>query len=98
LKRSKPVVEARIEEQRSAGIDEGNGIYLTFESEPNFQLKFESLDLASSGIELCAVKTLPDNRMQATLFVPDGKLERFLILLSQKGESEGRGFGRSRLG
>ena len=36
-----PVAEARIEEQRSAGIDEGNGIYLTFESEPNFRLKFE---------------------------------------------------------
>lgn len=72
------VAEAQIEAQKVIGIDEGNGIYLTFESEPNFPLKFESLDLAASGIELCTVKTLPDNRMQATLFVPDGKLERFL--------------------
>jgi hypothetical protein len=73
-----PVAEERVEAQKAAGIDKGNGIYLTFESEPNFPLKFESLDLAASGVELCTVKTLPDNRMQATLFVPDGKLGRFL--------------------
>jgi hypothetical protein len=49
-----------------------------FESEPNFPLKFESLDLAKSGIELCNVKTHADNTMQATVFVPDGKLKLFL--------------------
>ena len=27
--------------------------------------------IAKSGIELCSVKTLPDNTMQATVFVPD---------------------------
>lgn len=36
------------------------------------------MDLAKSGIELCIVKTLADNRMQATVFVPDGKLDLFL--------------------
>jgi hypothetical protein len=54
------------------------GIYLTFDSEPNFPLKFESLDLTHSGIELCLVKTLADNRTQATVLVPDGKLHLFL--------------------
>ena len=33
-----------IEEQRAYGIDAKNGIYLQFESEPNFELKFESLE------------------------------------------------------
>ena len=78
LQAIQPVADERIEEQKAEGIDEGNGIYLTFDSEPNFELKFESLGLERSGIELCAVKTLPDNRTQATVFVPDGKLERFL--------------------
>ena len=73
-----PQAAARAGEQRALGLDDGLGIYLMFESEPNFPLKFESLDLAPSGVELCNVKTLADNTMQATVFVPDGKLELFL--------------------
>jgi len=73
-----PTAVARTEEQKAFGIYDGNGIYLAFESEPNFPLKFESLDLTASGIDLCAVKTLPDNTTQATVFVPDGKLGLFL--------------------
>jgi hypothetical protein len=73
-----PQVAARAEEQKALGLDAGLGIYLMFESEPNFPLKFESLDLTREGIELCNVKTLADNRMQATVFVPEGKLEFFL--------------------
>jgi hypothetical protein len=69
---------ARAEEQKAFGLDDGLGIYLTFQSEPNFDLKFESLDIARSGIELCTLKTTPDNRTQATVFVPDGKLDLFL--------------------
>jgi hypothetical protein len=70
--------QERAEDQKMQGIEDGNGIYLTFESEPNYELKFESLDVARSGIELCTVKTTPDNRQHATVFVPDGKLELFL--------------------
>jgi Subtilase family len=77
-----PEATARVETQRAQGLDAGLGIYLSFESEPNFPLKFESLDLANSGIELCMVKTLADSRTQATVFVPDGKLEVFLNKLS----------------
>lgn len=73
-----PQAAARAEEQAALGLDDGLGIYLMFESEPNFPLKFESLDLTKSGIELCNVKTLVNNTMQATVFVPDGKLELFL--------------------
>jgi hypothetical protein len=73
-----PEAEERADEQRTFGLDAGLGIYLAFQSEPNFELKLESLDLAKSGIELCNVKTLPDNTMQATVFVPDGKIDLFL--------------------
>ncbi|WP_316187960.1 MULTISPECIES: S8 family peptidase [unclassified Bradyrhizobium] len=74
----KPQAAARAEEQRAIGIDAGLGIYLRFDSEPNFPLKFESLDITGSGIQLCSVKTLQDNTMQATVFVPENKLELFL--------------------
>lgn len=70
--------QERAEEQTAFGLDDGLGIYLTFESEPNFELKFESLDVAKSGIELCTVKTTADDRTSATVFVPDGKLDLFL--------------------
>jgi hypothetical protein len=73
-----PQAQQRAEEQRAQGIDAGVGIYLVFESEPEFELRFESLEFTRSGIELCAVRRLPDNRMQATVFVPDGKLAYFL--------------------
>jgi hypothetical protein len=73
-----PVAEERAAAQRAAGIDAGVGIYLVFESEPNFELKFESLEFARSGIELCAVKRSSNNRMQAVVFVPDGRLGYFL--------------------
>jgi hypothetical protein len=73
-----PQAAARAEEQRALGLDAGLGIYLRFDSEPNFPLKFESLDLTSSGIQLCNVKTLPGNTMQATVFVPENKLALFL--------------------
>jgi hypothetical protein len=73
-----PQAAARAEEQKALGLDDGLGIYLRFQSEPNFPLKFESLDLTKSGIELCNVRTLADNSTQATVFVPDGKLELFL--------------------
>jgi len=73
-----PAATSRADEQKAFGFGDGLGIYLAFESEPHFPLKFESLDLARSGVELCSVKTLPDNRTQATVFVPDGKLGLFL--------------------
>lgn len=68
--------QQRIAEQKAEGVDAGNGIYLQFESEPGFDLKFESLEFSRSGIELCAVK-ISDHRTQATVFVPDGKLAFF---------------------
>ena len=47
-----------IKEQKAYGIDAGNGIYLQFESDPEFELKFESLEVIRSGIELLTVQTV----------------------------------------
>lgn len=76
LEHAATIAHERVEEQKAFGLDSGYGIYLTFESEPNFELKFESLDVVRSGIELCAVKTT--DRTEATVYVPDGKLDLFL--------------------
>ncbi len=71
-----------IEQQKAFGLDVNNGIYLAFESEPNFELKFSSLEFQPSGIELCSVK-LVDTKTIATIFVPEGKLTYFLKKISQ---------------
>jgi len=65
--------ERVIAEQKAFGIDAGNGIYIQFESEPDFDLKFESLEAIPSGIELIAVQKI-DKKTYATVFVPEGKL------------------------
>lgn len=98
LEQIAPQAQQRAEEQRAQGIDAGVGIYLVFESEPNFELKFESLDFNRSGIELCAVRRMAENRMQATVFVPDGKLAFFLkrIEAYRDAETRPRGEGPSR--
>jgi hypothetical protein len=62
-----------IAEQKAFGIDVGNGTYIQFESEPDFTLKFESLEAIKSGIELLAVQQV-ENKNYATVFVPEGKL------------------------
>jgi hypothetical protein len=73
-----PLVEA----QRAVGLDAGNGLYLQFESEPNFELAFESLEYRPSGIELLSVKAVGD-RTVATVFVPEGKLQHFFRRIEQ---------------
>lgn len=58
----------------------GNGFYqttdliITFESEPNFPLAFESLDLQTSGIQLLAVVSDADGRTLATIRLPQEKI------------------------
>ncbi len=71
-----------IEEQKAFGLDSGNGIYLAFESEQSFDLKFKSLENQSRGIELCSIKEV-DERTIATIFIPEGKLTYFLTKITQ---------------
>ncbi len=74
-------------EQAVFGVDVGNGIYIQFESEPGFKLKFESLELLRSGIELVNVKDIGD-KTYAVCFVPEGKLTHFVKLVSSYLEQE----------
>ncbi|KAB0664015.1 S8 family peptidase [Oryzomonas japonica] len=87
LERIKEEAEEVGREQTAFGIDSGNGIYLQFESAPDFELKLESLESVRDGIELVAVK-LVDRRMLATCFVPEGKLDHFFKAFNDYLEKE----------
>jgi len=69
--------------QKDLGFDKGRGVVLQFESDPGFELKLESLDIASKGIELLAVRKTAEAKQQATIFVPDGQLEHFIKRVTQ---------------
>ncbi|MGZ8186351.1 MAG: S8 family serine peptidase, partial [Methylobacter sp.] len=58
---------------------------MAFESEQDFELKFNSLEFQPSGIELCTVKKV-DRKTIATVFIPEGKLTYFLKKISQYQE------------
>ena len=68
--------DAASEAQRDAGMEEGLGIRIEFESFPDVKLAFESLARERSGIELLNVRD-DGERIQATVFVPDGRLDHF---------------------
>lgn len=93
-----PRAAERVAAQKAEGVDAGNGVYLQFDSEPGFDLKFESLDFGPSGIELCAVRRVPNDRLQATVFVPDGRLSFFLkrIMDYRDGETRPKKDGSTR--
>ena len=81
LQQLKPVLAEAVEQQRQAGIDEGIGLQIEFESFPDVELAFESLARERSGIELRNVRQ-DDEKTFATVFVPDGKLELFEKLIT----------------
>ena len=68
------------EAQRGAGMQDGVGLQVEFESFPEVDLAFESLARERSGIELLNVRD-EDKKTLATVFVPDGKLEHFERLI-----------------
>ena len=82
--------------QQDAGIEEGLGLQVEFESFPDIELAFESLDRERSGIELLNVRH-EENRTLATVFVPDGKLAIFENLIkAYLDESKDTKTGRPR--
>ncbi|MGL5490111.1 MAG: S8 family peptidase, partial [Shewanella sp.] len=81
LQQLTPILAEAVEQQRQAGIDEGVGLQIEFESFPDVELAFESLARERSGIELRNVRQDGD-RTFATVFVPDGKLEFFENLIT----------------
>jgi len=59
--------------QEAAGLDQGFGLQIEFESFPDIELAFESLARERAGVELLNVRH-EGQRAFATVFVPDGKL------------------------
>ena len=88
------------EAQRDAGIEDGIGLQVEFESFPEVRLAFESLARERSGIELLNVRH-EGNKTLATVFVPDGKLNHFEGLirdyLAERQDSIGRARDNRRL-
>lgn len=95
-----PQAEAAHNAQQQAGLDEGLGLQIEFESFPGIELAFESLARERSGIELLNVRSNAD-LTRATVFVPDGKLVHFENLindyLAEKQDSIGRSRDNKRL-
>src|SRR5690554_597540 len=81
LQQLTPILADAAEQQRQAGIDEGIGLQVEFESFPDVELAFESLARERSGIELRNVRH-DGNKTFATVFVPDGKLVFFERLIT----------------
>lgn len=63
------------------------GIYVQFESQPDIELKLESMEIARQGIELVAVQELGGTQL-ATVFVPDGSIKHFVKRFEDYGERE----------
>ena len=81
LQQLTPVLAEAADQQRQAGIDEGFGLQIEFESFPDVELAFESLARERSGIELRNARQ-DGHKTFATVFVPDGKLGVFEKLIT----------------
>ena len=84
------VAESARDAQQAAGIEDGLGLQVEFESFPDIELAFESLarehqGQAYWGIELLNVRHEEERPEKtstfATVFVPDGKLDHFERLI-----------------
>lgn len=74
---------ARRREQEAAMASEAaRGFYLEFESPTGFELKLESLEHRTAGLELAATRK-EGSRCFAVVFVPQGKLDFFMRRVEQ---------------
>ncbi len=83
------------EAQQAVGMEDGLGLQVEFESFPNIELAFESLERERSGIKLQNVRHV-GGRTHAIVFVPDGKLEHFDGLIREYVEEKRDSTGRAR--
>ena len=90
-----PYSEQARRAQEAAGLVDGLGIQVEFESFPDIELAFESLARERSGIELQNVRH-EEGRTHATVFVPDGKLAHFERLVHDYLEEKRDSIGRTR--
>ena len=90
-----PHAEAARDAQQQAGLGEGLGLRIEFESFPDIELAFESLARDRSGIELLNVRSNAGQTC-VTVFVPDGKLVHFENLIKDYLEEKRDSIGRAR--
>lgn len=92
--------ESAADAQRDAGMQEGFGLQVEFESFADLELAFESLTRETQGIELLNVRH-EDKITRATIFVPDGKLDHFekliVAYLERRTDKRGRPIDNRRL-
>lgn len=81
--------------QEAAGLRDGLGFSIEFESFPNIEFAFESLAREASGVELLNVRHTRGTTL-ATVFVPDGKLELFERRIREYLERKKDSIGRAR--
>lgn len=76
-----------VAQQKDANLEVGVGIQVEFESFDSVRLATESLARDRSGIELMNVRKR-EEKVLATVFVPDGKLVHFERILTAYAEQE----------
>ncbi len=86
--------ETAVGAQRDAGMVEGLGLQVEFESFPDVELAFVSLARDNQGIELLNVRH-EDDITRATVFVPHGKLDHFESLIEAYLERRKNKLGRA---
>jgi len=79
---------ALAEQRQAVGIPSDVGITLQFESEPEFEIKLESLDNRTHDIQLLNVLRTEDGKTLATVSVPEGKIAHFFKLVNDYLEKE----------
>ncbi len=83
-----------LDQQRKAvGISGNRGLYLEFQSEPDFELAIDSLDRKRERIELVAVRERDDTQF-ATVYVPQGRLENLERLVTRYIEEDHQRWGQ----
>jgi len=65
------------QERETAGIHGDYGIYIEFESGPDLDLKYDSLEDQGAKIEVVNIRVI-EGKTYATVYVPEGKVIRFL--------------------
>lgn len=82
------IVQSELDTVRDEASEPPKGRVIEFVSEPNFDLKVDSLDDRRKGIEVRGVVLDSEGRMHATVFVPDDKLTHFIDRVEKYGTEE----------
>ncbi len=77
IEKARTTAETTAGRRTAFGFLDQKGMYLEFQSEPEFELALNSLESAQQGIELTAVRQRA-GVMLATVFIPEGKLSYFI--------------------